>query len=303
MPSEIPGPVVVTGSSGFVGRVLAARFAGRAFPLALSGAGWRESVSRAPFTGTTVFHLAARVHRPGDDDEAGFVRDNVEKTRVLAAAAERGGARRFVFLSSIKVNGEETTTRAFRPADAPAPADAYARSKLAAEEALGAQAATGRLPVTIVRAPLVVGAGAAGNLRSLVALADTRWPLPFASIANRRTLIEVGDLADLLVRSAQVEAASGRTLLAGDPAPLSTPEIVGALRRALGRAPRLFACAPRLLEAVAHAAGQGARVRRLTRSLEVDVAETVAMLGWSPRTGVMAGLEALALAWRRERGS
>lgn len=292
---------IVTGSTGFVGRALLARLGARARGLRLSGEGWREGIGRADFRGATVFHLAARVHRPGEDDEAAYARDNVEKTRALAQAATEGGARRFVFLSSIKVNGEETGARPFAAGDAPAPADAYARSKLAAEEALRSLAGRGGLEVTIVRSPLVVGAGAAGHLRALLALVDTPWPLPFAGIANRRTLIEAGDLAELLERASGNGDAAGRTLLAGDPSALSTPAIVGILRRALARPVRLFACPGGLLELAAGLAGQGGRMRRLTRSLEVDVAETTAMLGWTPRTGAAAGLEALALAWRAER--
>jgi len=301
MPSETGESVVVTGCTGFVGRALCASLAGRTVPLALSGSGWREAIGRCAWRGSTVFHLAARVHRPGDDDEAAFMRDNAEKTRVLAEAAARGGARRLVFLSTIKVNGEETGARPFGPADPPAPADAYARSKLAAEKSLTALADSGALAVTIVRAPLVVGPGAGGQLRALLRLVDSGWPLPFASIANRRTLIEVGDLAELLARCAEARSAAGRTLLAGDPSPLATPEIVGRLRRALGREPRLFACAPALLEAGARAVGLGERMRRLTRSLEVDARETAALLGWAPRSGAAAGLEAMAAAWRRER--
>jgi len=288
---------IVTGASGFVGRALLAR--SPAESLALARDDWRDRIAGTRWSGATLYHLAARVHgRRGE--EADYRRDNVEKTITLAEAAERGGARRLVFLSSIKVNGEETRERPFRRDDPPAPQDAYARSKADAERALQEIAGRGKLAVSIVRSPLVIGAGAAGNLRALLELADTPWPLPFAGIENRRTFVCVEDLARLLIACADSPRAEGRTFLAGDPVPMSTPRLIATIREALGRPARMMRFDPARLEALAALAGAREKMRRLTRSLEADVAETLRELSWSPSISMEAGIAGMARAFRGE---
>ena len=290
------GPVVLTGAGGFVGRGLGARL-DRFQAVALSGADWRERIACANLARATVFHLAARVHRPGDRDDAAYLRDNAEKTRVLAEAAAARGAQRVVFLSSIKVNAEESGARPVGPRDPPAPADAYARSKLAGEEALAEVARATGLAFAVVRSPLVVGAGARGNLLALLRFADSAWPLPFAAIRNRRTMIQVDDLADLLIRCA-LAGMPGRVYLAGDINAVTTPGLVATLRRALGRRPRIFAMPVGALEAGAALVAHGEAMRRLTRNLEIDVTETMHSLEWRPQVGIEAGLERMAAAYR-----
>jgi len=248
--------------------------------------------------GATVFHLAARVHRSGDPDDAAFVRDNTGKTVALAEAAAAGGARRLVFLSSVKVNGEETGARAFRADDPPAPQDAYARSKWAAERELARIAARAGLEVAIVRAPLVFGAGAAGNLLALLRLADTPWPLPFAALHNRRSFVHVDDLARVLLACATSPAAAGATFLVAHRAPFSTAHLLALLRNALGRPPRLFALPPRALEAAAALAGAGDAARRLTRSLEVEMASTEDALGWTAQVPIEDAAREIGKAYR-----
>lgn len=294
MSPDEANPSVVTGASGFVGRALAARLGELARPLALSGEDWRARIGSCAWQGAVVFHLAARVHGAGPQEDSLQVQDNAEKTRALAQAAAQGGARRFVFLSTIKVNGEETPGKPFRPGDAPAPADGYARSKWMAEQALAAIARDTAMEVVVVRSPLVVGPGAAGNLRALLGLVDSPWPLPFASIDNRRTLVALADLVELLRLAAIVPQAAGRTLLAGAGEPISTPRIVAVLRTALGRAPREFAMPVAMLEALG-----GMRIRRLTRSLEVDTAETTQVTGWKAAIPVEEALAEMARASRR----
>jgi len=292
---------VVTGASGFVGRRLAAACADRIEPLRFGGADWHERLNAVRWHDATVLHLAARVHRFGDDDEAAYERDNVEKTRALAEAAAVGGARRIVFLSTIKVNGEESRAAPMRADDPSHPQDAYARSKWRAERALWERAARGTMKVVVVRSPLVVGRGAGGNLGALLALADTPWPLPFAAIANRRTFVGVDDLVALLLRCASVPQAADRTFLAGDPDAVSTPRLLRVLRAALGRAPRLFAAPASVLEAAAALAGARDRMLRLTRSLEVDVDETMRALDWKPSTPMDEVLGAMARSWKKRR--
>lgn len=289
--------VLLTGAGGFVGRALARHLPGHR-ALSLGVPDWEARLAAAPLEGAVIFHLAARVHaQPGSDEDA-FQRDNAQKTRRLGEEAVRRGALRLVFLSSIKVHGDESRGRPLRPEDAPAPADAYGRSKLAAERALASVAG---LAVVIVRSPLVMGAGAKGNLESLVGLADSAWPLPFASIANRRSFVHVEDLAGLLLTAGEHGAAPGRTFIAAHAEAWSTPRLVGGLRRALGRPARLFAFPSPMLEALSALAGQGERMKRLTRSLECDATDAERVLGWSARTGLDATIEEIARAWREGR--
>lgn len=290
---------IVTGSSGFVGSALRAALGPGCVALRLGARDWAHGLEQAPLEGAVVFHLAARVHDPRDRDEAAFRHDNAEKTRQLALAAARRGARRIVFLSTLKVHGEETRGRPFGPDDAPAPEDAYARSKLEGEQAL--REAAGETPWVIVRSPLVLGAAAPANLAQLTRIADTAVPLPFAAIANRRSFIHREDLARLLLTCGSHPAASGRVFMAGHPEPMSTPALVGALRRALGRPPRMWAVAPRTLELAAAAVGTGASMRRLTRSLEADVSATQRELGWSASKGLEESAAEMARAWRGAR--
>lgn len=289
---------IVSGATGFVGRGFAASSGDAAVvPLSLSSPDWRSRIAATNARDAIVFHLAARVHAHGGDEGA-WIHDNVDKTVELARAAAAGGARRFVFLSTIKVNGEETRGEPFRAGDEPKPADAYARSKWEAERALAAAATATGLEYAIVRSPLVVGPGAPGNLASLVRFADSAWPLPFGSVANRRTFIARDDLVSLLVTCARSPRAPGRTLLAGDPDAMSTPRLFATVRAALSRPARLFAAPVSLLEAAGAALGKGDRMQRLTRSLEVDCRDAMETLEWSPRRSMDEALREMALSLR-----
>ena len=290
------GPTCITGASGFVGRALLPRLDGDARQLRLSAADWESEIRRADFRDATIFHLAARVHDAGASDDA-FMRDNAAKTEALARAARAGGARRFVFLSTIKVNGEETA-RPFTATDPARPEDAYARSKWAAEQAL---AAVEGLEGVVVRCPLVFGPGAKGNLRALLALADTPWPLPFGAIDNRRSFIHVDDLARILLECAMQPQAAGRTILAAHPQPASTTGIVSEMRRSLGRPRRLFGVPAPALEGLAGFAGAGEKMRRMTRSLEVDCTGARQLLGWSAQVALAPAVDTLVAAYREAR--
>ena len=289
---------VVTGSSGFIGRALCARLAS-VDRLAFGGTDWRAQLDNTALEGATVFHLAARVH--AEAGEQAFVTDNVEKTRALAQAAAREGARRLVFVSSIKVHGDESGDRALREDDAPVPADAYGRSKLAAEEVLREVARESGLEVAIVRPPLVYGAGAGANLEALVKICDTPWPLPFAALDAQRSFVHVDDLARLLVDCAEQPNAAGKTFLAAHPEAVSTFRLVKLVRHALGRSARLFAVPPRLLEAGATVAGQGDRARRLTRSLIADPGRAQRELRWSARVPIDQAVEEVVRDYRARR--
>jgi nucleoside-diphosphate-sugar epimerase len=286
---------LVSGAGGFVGRALVAHLVTGERRVRLGAPDWMEQLELTDFRDATVFHLAARVHAD-DDDVPAFVRDNVEKTLAFARAAQRGGARRFVFLSSVKVNGEESARRPFNRGDEPAPRDAYAQSKAQAEEAL---ASVGGLAFTIVRSPLVYGANAKGNLLALLRLADSAWPLPFAALDNRRSFVHVDDLARLLIECAARPEAAGRMYFAAHERSVSTRELVSGIRAGLSRPPRLFAVPRATLEMAATALGQGERVRRLTRSLEVDSSDAAAELGWTAQIGFETALDDMVGAYRQ----
>lgn len=291
----MPAKTVVTGASGFVGRALLGHLAAPAC-LSLGRPDWREGLAKADLRDAVVVHLAARVHEPHGKAED-FERDNVEKTRMLAEAAARAGAARFVFASTTKVHGEQTPAGAFTAQSPVAPDDPYALSKWHAEECLREIGARTGLPVVVVRFPLTYGPGVGGNFRALIRLADSGLPLPFGAIDNRRSLLHVDDLARALALVADHPDAPSRAFLAAHPVPVSTTGLLRALRHALGRPARLFPVPASLLEGAASVAGLGESMRRLTRSLAVDPSALLA-LGWQPRLDLAAGLEGTVRAWR-----
>lgn len=287
---------LVTGSGGFVGGALL-RSVPDASVIHMGAAEWRAQAERADFRDRVVFHLAARVHRTRGDS-AGWMSDNVEKTLALAQAAARGGARRLVFLSTLKVHGDETRAHAFRPENRFDPPDDYARSKALAEERLAAMARASSLEVVTLRAPLLFGRGAKANLAALLRLADSPLPLPFAAIANRRSWLHVDDLCSALLACGTREGIGSRAFIAAHPQPFSTCALVSGLRARLARPRRLFAMPRSLLEAAAMAAGKRERMLRLTRSLEGDASETLAALAWQPRVSFEAALDDLVAGYR-----
>jgi UDP-glucose 4-epimerase len=290
--------VIVTGSTGFVGRSLAAQLDGPFEALHFGAADWRSELEATDFAQATVLHLAGRAHSGGTTEE--FRTDNLEKTRAIVEAAASGRARRVVFLSTVKVNGEETRERPFTAEDPPAPEDEYGRSKWAAENAIVDAGSRSGLEYTIVRAPLVYGAGVRGNLLALLRIADSRLPLPLAAIDNKRSFLHVDDLARLLLACATVPHAAGRTYLAAHPAPVSTPRLVTLMREKLERPARLFAVATPLLEVTASLTGQGERMRRLTRSLQVDPSRAERELEWAAQISIETAIEDMVSAYRAE---
>ena len=283
--------LVVTGASGFVGRALVAQ-AADALPLSLAGADWRARLAATPLRDASIVHLGSRAHSRRGDSDAAFA-DAPEKAQALAEAAAREGARVLVYASSIKVNGEESPGRPFTPNDPPRPEDPYGRSKLAVETVLAEVAASAGLPVHIVRPPLVYGARPRGNLARLLRWCDSPWPLPFAAVANRRSFIALPDLLALLMRCVERPMPGAPVWLAAHPEPISTARLLAELRAALGRPAHLYPVPPPLLEGAARLAGQGAVMRRLTRSLELDASATSAALDWRPVIGPSAAIRAL----------
>lgn len=308
---------MITGATGFVGRAVAdlatrsgwlVRAAVRSTPVAPHVG--REVVGHLDLAATTdwhdamegvdaVIHCAARVHvlkETTNDPLAEFRRVNVEGTRRLAEQAASQGVRRFVFVSSIGVNGSETFEVPFRADDLPSPATAYARSKLEAEQVLLGLARSSTMEVTIIRPPLVFGPGAPGNFRML--LRAIRWglPMPFGAVQNRRSMVAIDNLADLLLLCISHPGAANQTFLVSDGEDLSTPELLRRISAALKRPARLVPVPVAFLELAARALGQHAKFRQLCGSLQVDIEKTRALLGWAPPCAVDDALARIDVA-------
>jgi nucleoside-diphosphate-sugar epimerase len=302
--------ILVTGATGFVGRALCAELGARGLPvrgasrrpapgcLAVGDLDGRTDWSQALEGVEAVIHLAARVHVMDDraaDPLAEFRRVNVEATVNLARQAAAAGVTRLVFVSSVKVNGEETPPgRAYTADDVPAPQDPYGVSKLEAEQALLALAREGALEVVIVRPPLVYGPGVGANFRSMLRWLRRGVPLPLGAIRNSRSLVALDNLVDLLIACLGHPAAANQVLMAGDGEDLSTPDLLRRAANALGTRARLLPVPPLLLRAAAAAVGKGGVARRLCDSLQVDIGKTRRLLGWTPPVGVDEALRRTA---------
>lgn len=245
------------------------------------GTDWRDALRGV----NAVVHLAARVHVMRDrarDSVQAFRAVNVDATVHLARAAAACGVERFVYVSSVKVHGERTTSHALTEGDTPRPGDPYGQSKWEAEQALGNLASGTGLPTVVVRPPLVYGPGVRGNFLALLHAVERGIPLPFASITNERSMIGVRNLADVLLRCVMHARAVGQRFLVRDAECVGTPELIRRIATALGKRPRLWPCPRALLVGFARMVGKQAALRRLTDSLVVDGAHVRATLGWTP---------------------
>lgn len=308
--------VLLTGANGFIGRAVTARLLDEGIAVraavraeAVIGSGIERATIgdlgpqtdwRAAIDGCShVVHLAGRAHVMRDApnaDVAAFRRVNTVGTLALADAAARAGVKRFVFVSSIGVLGR-TSLRPFTEADAPRPRDPYAQAKLEAERGLAERAARGDLEIVTVRPPLVYGLAAPGNLARLARLVRRGWPLPFGAIRNRRTLVGVDSLADLLARALFDPAAAGEVFHAGDATDVSIAEIVTFLAEGMGLRPRLVPVAPPLLRVPTCAFGRSALYDRLCADLQVDASKARRVLGWRAEVSTSEGLRAVGRSY------
>jgi nucleoside-diphosphate-sugar epimerase len=318
------GLVAVTGATGFIGQALCARLVADGRPvLALvrdaqrarsllpkqgieisqfgdEGLAGREVLGRA----NAVVHLAARAHvlkETEADPQTAFVRANRDLTLRLARDAAAAGVQRFVFVSTIGVNGRKTCGEPFVETARPAPHDAYSMAKWEAEQGLGRIGADTGLELVVLRPPLVYGPGVKANFRRIIDLTASGIPLPFGSIANRRSFVFVGNLVDAIVRCVDHPAAKGQTFLVSDGEDLSTPELIRRLAGAMGRRARLFPFPPALLRAGASLLGRGSEAARLIESLQVDSGKIRDLLGWRPPHTVAWGLRLAAESHRAGR--
>jgi nucleoside-diphosphate-sugar epimerase len=303
--------LLITGANGFVGRALAellhtdVRFQ---TVYATRNAGQHASgtnfVSVGDISGDTdwtaalagvqtVVHLAARVHvmrETAGDPLAEFRRVNVEGTRALAKQAAAAGVERFLFLSSIKVNGE---TGYFSERDAPRPVDAYGNSKHEAEQLLSDLARRTRMQVVIIRPPLVYGPGVKANFRMLLNLVARGIPLPFGAVHNRRSFVAVQNLTQFILHCVEHPLAGNETFLISDDEDLSTPELVRRMALALGKPPRLVPIPEWILKWAAVATGQRGVAERLLGTLQLDIAKARNLLGWTPPVTVDEALRSV----------
>jgi nucleoside-diphosphate-sugar epimerase len=306
--------VLVTGATGFVGRALCAelvrhgaavrgavrhqdctaRLDARAEGVVVGSIGAATDWTAALTGCDAVVHLAARVHvMRGEASEtvALFREVNTEGTLNLARQAASAGLKRFIFVSSIKVNGEGSDS-AYRETDPPGPEDAYAVSKWQAEQGLRTIAHENRMEVVILRPPLVYGPGVKANFLQLIKALGSGWPLPLGGIRNRRSLLYLGNLVDAIRLCLEHPAAAGQTFLIDDGAPVSTPELVRALADAMGRPAWLIPVPVVLLELAGRLVGKRETIARLKASLWVDSSTIHDCLGWTPPFSMADGLAA-----------
>ncbi|MGE3342201.1 MAG: NAD-dependent epimerase/dehydratase family protein [Vicinamibacterales bacterium] len=244
---------------------------------------------------STVVHLAARVHIMRDaasDPLSEYRRVNTEGTLNLARQAAAAGARRFVFVSTIKVNGERTQPgRPFRPEDTPLPVDPYAISKYEAEQGLKALARETGLEVVILRPVLVYGPGVRGNFETMLRWLHRGVPLPLGAVNSRRSLLAAANLADLIATCVRHPSAANETFLVSDGEDLTTPDILRTAAGFMGVPARLVPVAPPILRAAAWMTGQQAAIGRLCDWLQVDGNNTAHLLGWTPPVSWQAALQ------------
>lgn len=296
--------ILVTGGTGFIGHALLKRLACRpdvrllawirridallpvgVIPVPLSRG--RTFAAGAQAEGLdAVVHCAARVHVMTDkalDPLAEFRKVNVDMTLNLARSAVDAGARRFIFISSIKVNGEATSPgQSYTATDIPAPIGPYALSKYEAEVGLRKIAAETGLEVVIIRTPLVYGPGVRANFLSMMRWLSAGLPLPLGALHNKRSLVALDNLVDLIDMCIDHPAAANQTLLVSDGDDLSTSELLRRLAAALGRSARLLPIPERWLARGARLLGREDVFARLCGSLQVDISQTCELLQWAP---------------------
>jgi nucleoside-diphosphate-sugar epimerase len=307
--------ILVTGGSGFIGRAVCERMTSGEFDIipvvrspgkAASASNyivvpdirpdtaWQEHLKRVDL----IIHTAARVHAVNDeatDKLGGYRHTNVAGTLNLAQQASDAGVKRFVFLSSIKVNGDTTPHgKPFRADDQPDPGDAYGRSKYEAEVGLQQLSQASGMDVIIIRPPLVYGPGVKANFLAMMRWVHNGLPVPFGELENRRSLVALDNLIDLIKTCCVSPKAANRIFLVSDGEDISTTELLRRIGVALHKPARFLPLPPALLRTVAALTGKEGQVDRLLGSLQVDITETCRLLNWFPVVSMEATLHATA---------
>jgi nucleoside-diphosphate-sugar epimerase len=237
-----------------------------------------------------VIHLAAKTsrgERASFAEKEGMKKINVDATLNFARQAAEHGVKRFVFLSSVKVNGEETQRgQPFTEADPPQPEDFYGRSKWEAEEGLIEICHKTGMEVVIIRSPLVYGSNVKGNFASLMRLVATGLPLPLGGIDNKRSLVGLENLVDFIMTCIEHPAAANQTFFVSDGNDLSTSQLLMLVAKAMGKPSRMLPVPAGLLKAGANLFGKKDISQRLLGSLQVDISKARSLLGWRPAASV-----------------
>ncbi len=313
--SSMPKIILVSGANGFVGKSLCIELLrqGQAVRAAVRSANilvansetvsigeinretdWTDALSHVK----VVIHLAARVHVMKDDSIDAlfeFRKVNVEGTLNLARQAIAAGVKRFIFISSIKVNGENTRFgHPYTAEDQSAPIDSYGISKCEAEQELQQLAKETGLEIVIIRPPLVYGPGVKANFHSMMRWLEKGLPLPLDAINNKRSFIALDNLVDLIVTCTTHPSAANQTFLAADGEDLSTTELLQRLGKALGKPARLLPVPVWLLNIGATLLGKKDMAQRLSHSLQVDISKTCELLNWQPPISVDDALKKTA---------
>ena len=318
--------ILVTGSTGFVGKALCKRMVSNGWhvrgtvrsaeqadmsnlpagvdvvPIKSIGANtdWSDALSGVD----VVVHLAARVHVMNDTSSyplSAFRQVNVAGTERLARMAAINRVKRFVYISSVKVNGEETLIP-YNEQNTAAPADPYGISKWEAEQVLHKVAEESGMEVVILRPPLVYGPGVKANFLSLFKIVDRGIPLPLAGINNHRSLIYLGNLVDAITVCINHPNAAGQTYLVSDGRDVSTPELIRRVAAALGRHARLLPFPPSLMRFAGKLFGKSDAVERLVGSLTIDSSKIRRELGWKPPYTMAQGLKETVEWFKKKHG-
>ena len=310
----MPRYILVTGASGFVGQALCAELTSCAYAvrgvfrshtsaislgadigqIIIKSMDGETSWSAALRNVDVVVHLAARVHVMNDvafDPLTDFRRVNVEATLRLARQAAIAGVKRFVFISSVKVNGEATgAMEVFRPDDVPQPQDAYSISKMEAEKGLHQIAVETGMEVVVIRPPLIYGLNAKGNFAALIRIVKYGVPLPLASVHNHRSLVGLDNLVNFIVTCVKHPLAANQTFLVSDGQDLSTPSLIRKISEAANISTCLFPLPVSALHIGAWLLGKENVVKRLCGNLRVDISKSKQLLGWVPPVSVDEGI-------------
>ncbi|GAC1374954.1 MAG: NAD-dependent epimerase/dehydratase family protein [Aquirhabdus sp.] len=311
--------VLVTGANGFVGRAVLNKLLEQDYePIAAirNIKALPDNVSKFrindldgntdwtnAFVGVNcVIHCAARVHVMNDktsDPLEEFRKTNVAGTLNLARQAAAAGVRRFIFISSIKVNGERTElNKPYREEDIPVPVDPYGISKMETELALRTLAIETGIEIVIIRPPLIYGPGVRANFMSMMSFLRTGIPLPLGAIHNKRTLVGIDNLTDLIMICVSHPAAANQTFLAGDAEDVSTTELLRKTGKALESPARLLPLPEWFIKFGAKLIGKANVAQRLCGNLQVDISKARILLGWEPSVSIDEGLRHTAEAYR-----
>ena len=309
--------ILVTGANGFLGRALSMelkkrqktvrgvlRSDAREGEVEVGDIGPNTNWASALTGVDAIVHTAARVHvmdKQVDDAPGRYREVNVEGTLNLASQAAAAKVKRFIFISSIKVNGESTLPgKPFKPDDQANPEDPYAVSKWEAEVGLNQMANETGMEVVIIRPPLVYGPGVKANFQRMMQWINDGVPLPLSWIDNKRRLVAIDNLVDLIITCIDHPAAANQVFLAGDAEELSAAELAKCIGKALGKPARLFPFPVSLLSLAARLLGKKSLVQRLTESLQVDISRAGELLAWKPPVSLEQGMRKAADAFRRQ---